>query len=151
MFNAMLMKLKQMGLALSKHKPPISKEDLGTFYKFFNINSPTGLQNKVFVDFMLCFCNRGRENLRELKKADFTFHGSGDNRYIQLRDHFTKNHRRLSTEDDESQGGRLYCMPCHKLCSVASLEKYISVLHPALEWFWQRPRGTDKVRLDDDI
>jgi hypothetical protein len=36
---------------------------------------------------MLFYCNRGRENLRELKKTDFSFHGSGDNKYIALRDH----------------------------------------------------------------
>jgi hypothetical protein len=29
MFNAMLVKLKQLGLAVTVHKPPIAKEDLG--------------------------------------------------------------------------------------------------------------------------
>jgi hypothetical protein len=28
MFNAMLVKLKQLGLAVTVHKPPIAKEDL---------------------------------------------------------------------------------------------------------------------------
>jgi hypothetical protein len=44
----------------------------------------------------------------ELKKTDFSFHGSGDNKYIALWDHSTKNHRGDSKDDNESQGGRLY-------------------------------------------
>jgi hypothetical protein len=49
--------------------------------------SPLPWKLKSVLDFMLFYCNRGRENLRELKKTDFSFHGSGDNKYIALRDH----------------------------------------------------------------
>jgi hypothetical protein len=77
-------------------------DDIAIIYKSFNLDVPNDLQNKVFVDFMLFYCNRGRENLRELKKTDFTFHGSGDNKYIALRDHSTKNHRGDSKDDNES-------------------------------------------------
>jgi hypothetical protein len=42
-----------------------------------------------------------RKNLRELKKIDFSFHGSGDNKYIALRDHSTKSHRGDSKDDNE--------------------------------------------------
>jgi hypothetical protein len=108
MFNAMLVKLKQLGLAVTVHKPPIAKEDLGKLYNSFDLNSPVGLQNKVFIDFMLYFCNRGRGNLRTLKKEDFQFFGRNDERYVQLRDHFTKNHRG-DTNDDESGGSIVPC------------------------------------------
>ena len=37
---------------------------------------------KVFVDFMIYFCNSGRENLRDIEKSDVA--------------------------DEESQGGRIY-------------------------------------------
>jgi hypothetical protein len=87
----MLVKLKQLGLAVTVHKPPIAKEDLGKLYNSFDLNSPVGLQNKVFIDFMLYFCNRDRENLRTLKKEDFQFFERNDERYVQLRDHFTFN------------------------------------------------------------
>jgi integrase len=139
MFNAMLVKLKQLGLAVTVHKPPIAKEDLGKLYNSFDLNSPVGLQNKVFIDFMLYFCNRGRENLRTLKKEDFQFFGRNDERYVQLRDHFTKNHRG-DTNDDESQGGRLYPVLGHRLCPIATLQKYLAVLNPENECFWQRPK-----------
>ena len=50
---------------------------------------------------MLFYYNRDRKNLRELKKTDFSFHGSGDNKYIALRDHSTKSHRGDSKDDNE--------------------------------------------------
>ena len=37
----------------------------------FNINTPKGLQKKVFFEVMLYFCRRGQQNLRELKKECF--------------------------------------------------------------------------------
>jgi hypothetical protein len=70
-FQAMLVKLKREGKGASVHKPPIEVDDIAIIYKSFNLDVPTDLQNKVFVDFMLFYCNRGRENLRELKKTDF--------------------------------------------------------------------------------
>ena len=96
---------------------------------------------------MLFYCNRGRENLRELKKTDFTFHGSGDNKYIALRDHSTKNHRGDSKDDNESQGERLYVMPSNPLCPVKSFVKYLSVLHPDCDYFWQRPKPIEEKKL----
>lgn len=42
------------------------------------------------VDFMIYFCNRGRENLRDIRKDDFVF--NGDN-CTSMKDRATKNHR----------------------------------------------------------
>ena len=107
LFHAMLVKLKQEGKGVSVHKPPMEVHDIAIIYKSFNLDEPTDPQNNVFVDFMLFYCNRGRENLWELKKkTDFSFHGSSDNKYIALRNHSTKNHRGDSKDDNESQGGR---------------------------------------------
>ena len=136
------MKLKQEGKGASVHKPAIEVDDIAIIYKSFNLDVPTDLQNKVFVDFMLFYCNRGRENLRELKKTDFTFHGSGDNKYIALRDHSTKNHRGDSKDDNES-----HVMPSNPLCPVKSFVKYLSVLHPDCDYFWQRPKPIRKKKL----
>ena len=143
-FQAMLVKLKQVGKGSSEHKPPIEADDLAVLYTSFDLDSPVDLQNKVFIDFMIYFCNRGRENLRELTKLDFKFHRSGGNKYVTLRDHSTKNHRGDTTDTDESQGGRLYAVPNNVLCPVKSLEKYISVLNPNCDSFWQRPKSLEK-------
>lgn len=55
MFNAMLIKLKQVGMGVSVHKPAINSEDIGKLYNCLDLNTPTGLQSKVFLDFMLFF------------------------------------------------------------------------------------------------
>jgi hypothetical protein len=133
-FLSMLVKCKQEGKGVSIHKPPISVDDLKKMYDSFNLDSPTDLQNKVFIDFMLYLCNRGRENLKELKKEDFHFHGEGEQRYVTLRDHSTKNHRGDENDSTESQGGRMYVVPRSSMCPVQSLEKYMSVLNPECDF-----------------
>jgi hypothetical protein len=67
----MLVKLKQLGLAVTVHKPAIAKEDLGKFYNSFNLNSPVGLQNKVFIGFShrSCFGNCSKSSI----KIEFSF------------------------------------------------------------------------------
>jgi hypothetical protein len=59
-------------------------------------------------------------------KTDFSFHGSGDNKYIALRDHSTKNHRGDSKDDNEGQGGRLYMMPSNPLIMCLASKPLLS-------------------------
>lgn len=61
---------------------------MGKLYNSFAIHTPTGFQNRLFVEFMIHFCNRGRENLRELKKSDFSMDENGN--YNEMRDMATK-------------------------------------------------------------
>ena len=66
--------LKKDGQAKVQHKPPIADADLKKVYKsgVFGTGHPKSLLNKVFFEIMLCFCHRGRQNLRQLKRSDFT-------------------------------------------------------------------------------
>lgn len=61
---------------------------------------------QVFVDIMLHFGRRGRENLRDLQRDDFavTRDGQGALYAHKLRDELTKNHQ---TDDTKSEG-RMY-------------------------------------------
>jgi hypothetical protein len=43
------------------------------------------------LKFIMYFCNRGRENLREIKKTDFLVNEVEE--FIELRDMMTKNHK----------------------------------------------------------
>ena len=56
-FQAMLVKLKQVRKGSSEHKPPIDADDLAVLYSSFELDSPVDLQNKVFNEFMIYFCN----------------------------------------------------------------------------------------------
>ena len=74
MFGAKRVDLKQQGPAKVEHKPPICEEDLKKLYEStaFGLNAPEKLQNKVFFEVVLHFCRRGRQNLHQLKKTDFS-------------------------------------------------------------------------------
>ena len=73
---------------------------------------------------MLYFCRRGRQNLCELMKTDFSFRMDGKGaRYVcKTTDELTKNRR----EDDEGfEGGTMFEKPGPH-CPVASLKSICS-------------------------
>ena len=74
MFKAVLVKLKREGHGNTKHKDPISPADFDKIQAspLTDCNTPEGLQNKVFIDVLTFFCNRGRENVRNFRASDFT-------------------------------------------------------------------------------
>jgi hypothetical protein len=73
MFKAMLVHIKKEGNAGVNHKEPISTEDLQKLYVHakFSLDTPESLQKRVFFEYMYYFCNRGRENIRDVQKDDF--------------------------------------------------------------------------------
>ncbi|CAC5420823.1 unnamed protein product [Mytilus coruscus] len=64
---------KKLGLAAVEHYPAIADVDMEKMYMFFctDLESPKMLQYKVFVDIMIHFGRRGRENLATLTRQDF--------------------------------------------------------------------------------
>ena len=105
-FKAMNVELKKLGLGGIEHHPPVEQKDLEKLYSSFDLDVPESLQFKVFVDIMLHFGRRGRENLRELQVTDFACttdsHGC---KYIYLnKDELTKNHQL----DENTADGRMY-------------------------------------------
>ncbi|XP_072033279.1 uncharacterized protein [Amphiura filiformis] len=132
--------LKQKGKGFVKHKMAIREEDMSIIQDSLDVTDPLGLQNKVFLDFMLYFCNRGRENLREMTRDSFEMKvesGTGK-RCITLKDTLTKNNR----EDDleKSQGG-VMIETNNARCPVASFLSYVEKLNPECESFWQKPKS----------
>ena len=147
-FKAMLKTLKAEGKASVKHYPPISPNDMDLIGDSLSgkMSTARGLQQKVFVDVMVYFCNRGMENLRQMKKTDFIHHpeSTREREYYTLRDMQTKNH---ADDDEESQGGRMYATPGNPGCPVSSLKKYLQKLNQSCEFMWQRPK---KLVKDDN-
>ena len=94
-YEAQYVELKKQGLAKTEHKPPIADEDIKKLYRcgVFNTENPTTLQNKVFFEIMLFFCQRGRQNLRQLKKTDFEIkvNSQGKRCVVKTTDEQTKN------------------------------------------------------------
>jgi hypothetical protein len=124
-FAAKCVQLKNDGLAKVQHKPAIHDADLKKLYEcgVFDTNNPRTLLNKVFFEIILCFCHRGRQNLRQLKKNDFLVHtdSAGTKYVLKIIDEMTKNHR----ENDEAEEGGVIYETGSPFCPVASFEKYL--------------------------
>jgi hypothetical protein len=106
----------------------------------FSADNPKTLLNKVFFEIMLCFCRRGRQNLRQLKKSHFKVfkYALGKTFVAKVVDELTKNHRE---NDEEEEGGMMYATE-GPFCPVASFEKYLQHLNPANEFLFRRPKTT---------
>ena len=147
-YKSMLVKLKDIGKGKVKHKKVIPPEDLHKIISSLDQSTPKGLQNKVFVDYMLYFANRGRENLREMTKGDLEIQTDPNGaRYVELVvDKLTKTER--GEGDGEGQGGLMYETPDKpSTCPVASFERYVAALHPECDAFWQRPKEKAKGKI----
>ncbi|VDI61662.1 Hypothetical predicted protein [Mytilus galloprovincialis] len=153
MFKAMSVQVKSDGLGEIEHYPPIEEDHSKTIYSSLTQMDPVSLQQKVFIDLMLYFGRRGRENLRDLKVKDFEFskQGGGDkeHRYIRKqRDELTKNHK----EDTKTAVGKMYrgesllYFSDDAKCPVKSFIKYTTKLNTNCEYFFQRPKTT----INDD-
>ncbi|XP_072168629.1 zinc finger MYM-type protein 4-like [Diadema setosum] len=150
MFKAVLVKLKREGLGSTKHKDPISPADFEKIQSSeqTDCTKPQGLQNKVFIDILTFFCNRGRENVRDFKASDFTVCTDEDGiRYLKKRDQLTKN--RGENDDEAGSGGFMYEIPGSDRCPVKSFEFYVSKLNPSCQWFWQKPKPTAPLSDND--
>ncbi|XP_033756092.1 uncharacterized protein LOC117338811 [Pecten maximus] len=143
-FKAVLVRISKLGVSESKHKPPITTEDLDKLYNHgvFDVSTSSGLLNRVFFEFMYFFCKRGRENLRSLKKSDFVIRvDSQGKRYVVMKtEHQTKNHRGDDLQNEHFSQARMYEIPGNERCPVATFEKYLSKLNPEIDDFWQRPK-----------
>ena len=141
-FGAKCVELKRQGLAKVKHKQPICQEDLQKLYEcgIFDISNPVTLQNKIFFEVMLYFCRRGRQNLRQLKKTDFSVMTDGKgNKYVRkITDELTKNRR----ENDDGLDGGIMLENSGPHCPVTSFELYIKHLNPLNEYLFQRGEGS---------
>ena len=96
---------------------------------------------------MLYFCRRGRQNLRNLKKSDFSIETDPSKRkYVcKVKDKLTKNRR----ETDKAQETQVMFATGGPLCPVLSFEQYMSHLNPKNEFFFQRPKRVKDV--SDDV
>ena len=108
-FDAVCKDLKREGKGGFEHYPPIDQGDIQKLMEYFDVNDNVKLLEKVFVDLMIYFGRRGRENMRDLKVEDFAATRDGDgNMYIcMVKDELTKNHQ----NDRNTAEGRMYARP----------------------------------------
>ena len=98
---------------------------------------------------MLYFCRRGRQNLRQLKKTDFSVMTDGKgNKYVRkITDELTKNRR----ENDDGLDGGITLETSGPHCPVTSFELYIKHLNPLNEYLFQRPKTKGIFACSQDV
>ena len=140
-FTAKQAELKRSGYGDTQSYPPLDENDIDKLYQsgLLDINTPRGLQRKVWFELMLFICRRGRENLRKLEKDHFAVAADSNGRkYVyQCKDEMTK---RIRGDNMKSRvdAGRMYATEGEG-CPVASFEKYVSKLNPKCNAFFQAP------------
>ena len=95
-YKAVLKQVKKDGKGTVKHKPPVSNNDMRKIHEsgLVDPESPIGLQNKVFLDVMVYFRQRGRVSLRAMTPYDYILStDSKGKRYFEMKDSLTKNRR----------------------------------------------------------
>ena len=126
-FSAVTKNLKREGKGAITHYPPIEESDLHKMYEYFDNNDRLKLQQKVFVDTMLYFWRRGRENIHELIISDFAATTDSEGQlYVYIaRDEQTTNHQ----NDPNSAQGRMYARKCKfkKKTKMKSEQLYVQL------------------------
>ena len=80
--NPSLKDLARQGLiSFTKHKRPISSEDLEVLYAAnqLGLNPPESFVNSAWFNTILYFGKRGRENQREMKPGDLQLNNNNNN------------------------------------------------------------------------
>lgn len=100
------------------------------------------MQYKVFLDIMLHFGRRGRQNLAQLTRDDFAVrNGDGGLFVYKTRDEKTKKHQ---DDSERSSDGRMYEIKGSDRCPVRSFVKLIRRLNPKCPRLFQQPRTSPK-------
>ena len=116
-FSACLVKIKKEGTSVVKHKDVIIEGDIKRLYEsgVFSTESPKTLQKKFFFLRSCCFfCNRGRENLRNMRSDDYVIKEDPDGRRyaVSAVSRLTKNHRGEGGDDGSNANAvRMYDRP----------------------------------------
>ena len=140
-----------MGKGSTEHHPEIEPEDLKTLYENTNIETPTGLQQKVWFDILYHFSRRGCEGQRSMTKSTFKVGKDVTGAtFVHLAvDEANKNHTAITDNAFDTVGeGRMYALPGNEKCPVYTFTTYLSRLNPLLDALWQRPKVKKYERCD---
>lgn len=152
MLSAMCKELDKKEKGGVEHMEAIEPEDMNKLYSsfVFDINTPSGLLNKVWFELCMYFCRRGRENQRDLLPSMFELKRDGKclQSICQIGFAVTKNHQGLTSIDIDNKTVRMYETKTEN-CPVQSFVKYLSKRNPNCSALFQTPRNS--VHQEDEV
>lgn len=143
---------KQLGLDVTRHKPPLPKDHMEkAFANYFEPhwdNDPKCLQLKVYFDLAYYMERRAKQGLRELQKDSFAIGKTPDGReYIELKYNEATKKSQGDDNNEICDNAILMEQPNSPRCPVKSFKLYLSKLTHLPDLF-QQPNP--KFRLVTD-
>ena len=137
--------LMRQGKGLVEHRRSITAKDMAKLYehdRVFNIDVPTGLQQKVAFELIFYTCRRGCENLHSMTKNTYgIFVDDHGREYVeQVQSEIDKNHDENRSADATTGEGRMYDRPGSKHPSLPTAQLHKNV--------WRTSRAGGSQRLN---
>nr|XP_054749386.1 uncharacterized protein LOC129254873 [Lytechinus pictus] len=132
-YRAVLQKLRKEGKASVMRHKPVSETDMTKILDSVDLNTPRGLQRKVFVDIMTHFVYRGEENLHDMKARHFVLCIQNGHRYLRMVN-------KATLSDKSTFQERMYEIRGSSRCPVQTFLKLQSKLNQDLPFLWQKPK-----------
>ena len=138
-FKAVLVKLKREGKGNVRHKDAVTPADMEKIQNCDDLdcNTPAGLQNKVFIDLMMYFCNRGREFVQWKPRISLYKLMRMDVITWQRETFYPKIIVRMRTSHST---GLMFEVPTSEKCPFKCNLTYISKLNDKCPFLWQKPK-----------
>ena len=142
-------RLKVEGKWNKTHRPCISRSDMAKIQSSpeLDCSTPSGLQNKVFIDIMMCFSIQGRENMRNMRPSDFCVKTKtkGQKCILVSPDAFRSTERGGLIDENYCDYGVqtdacMLEMPYSERCPVKLFLFFVSKLNPHCPFLWQKPK-----------
>ena len=135
-------KIVEMGKGYTDHLKAITPPDWLSLGQpnnpAFDINTPSGLQRKVFFDLSIHMCRRGMENIEKQTQSTFSIVQVSEGvEYITQHLSVIENHS--ENRSGTTEEGRIYSQPGNEMCPVKCYKLYLSKLNPTLDRLWQKP------------
>ena len=138
--TGILCDFRERGLDVTQHKKALTAGDVKHAYSSGTLDNEdqVSLQLEVYFEIALHCARRGCEGLRELRRDRFVVKvDENDREYVTIRYHeLEKNHQGLNKRE-QVRDPRMHAQNDDN-CPVISFRKYVSVLNPNCEAFFQR-------------
>lgn len=140
-----LSKIREEGRDVSTHKEALKPGDVEKLYEQVFVNTPKGLQKRIFFEIHTHFARRGREGMRDLRKDSFVIKvdENGDE-YVVMAYHEKEKTKRGVNMKEKERECAMYAVSNDSNCPVRHLKIYLEKLNPKCDAFYQRPMSNPK-------
>ena len=157
-FTGQLRILCKIGKDTSKVRKPVTKADLKKMYDFVcsNLDNPSMLQYKVYLDIAFYMGCCGNEGLRELTTKSFEVKNSPEGHRYMVMTH--KEMTKKSQGDECTNNKNIFKsennnviveQPGNPRCPISSFEKYLSRVDHSIDALFQQPKKNIHPKYDE--